>query len=129
MLYLYIVTYCIIILILTEYQLKIFLSGPITNKKNFNKKEFNEKELKYQKLFPLADIYNPIKIADKYGYDKPYGFYLEISLRNLINSDLVVMLKDWQNSNGATCEHIVASALKKHIIDEYQQEEMEKNDN
>lgn len=91
---------------------RVYLSGPITNVKN------------YKGLFMLAEkladfgeakqIYNPAaQISSSFSWEQA----MHRCLSEITNYDTVVMLPGWNASRGARLERDVALACGMHIVD------------
>lgn len=80
---------------------KIYLAGAITGVKDY-KKHFESA----QRMFESADTFviNPAKLPEG---EKP-GWYMARLLPQMLESDFVVMLPDWEVSKGACIERSLA---------------------
>ena len=63
-----------------------------------------------------TEVFNPIRLAEKYGWDKDYRFYMDACIKVLLESDAIYMLKGWQLSKGAKLEHTIAEGLGIKIV-------------
>lgn len=79
----------------------IYISGGITNVPDY-KRHFKKAERRLRKHF---DVINPAKVLSKMPKNTPYEVYMDMSLAMLKNSDLIYMLKNWNESRGACAEH------------------------
>lgn len=86
--------------------MKIFISSKMTGLKNFGYDNFFKKEKELRALG--FDVLNPADIGLKYGYDKPYQFYIRMALKMLLQADAVLCFGDYKNSVGSLIERIVA---------------------
>jgi len=97
----------------------IFISGKITGlsreeaSNNFYNAEIKLKELGHE-------CFNPIRIADRYGWNLDYAFYMSKCLAELPYCDTIYMLKNWRNSKGSKIEYMVARELGLNIMYEEQ---------
>ena len=86
--------------------MKVFISSKMTGLKNFGYENFLNKEKELRALG--FDVLNPADIGLKYGFDKPYAFYIRRSLQMLLQADAVVCFGDYAHSSGSKFEYIVA---------------------
>ena len=94
---------------------KIYLSGKMTGLQDFGKEHFDNAEKTLKELNPDCIIFNPIKISkqianrlNKEIEDIEYHTFLKEDLKILLECDEVLMLENWQDSNGAIIEHNLA---------------------
>lgn len=110
---------------MTNIEKRIFISGKIetfyySKVSNECKDKFNKAQ--YKDLFQYKNVYNPLTMA----YDMEFYFGDDfkrlksnieyVNKKELEKCDAVYMLKDWQDSEGATKEHELAKKLNKEII-------------
>lgn len=86
----------------------IYIAGPITGKPYF-REVFNIAELTL--LHKGWIVLNPARL--------PAGLsesaYMDICLAMVRSADAMVMLDGWDDSNGASCEHLLAVKMGKKI--------------
>lgn len=86
----------------------IYIAGPITGKPHF-RDEFNRAELVL--LGKGWIVLNPARL--------PAGMsesaYMDICLAMVRNADALVMLPGWDDSQGASCERLLAIKMGKKI--------------
>lgn len=91
---------------------KVYLSGPITEKKNY-KGLFSFAE-EFAKLCDTLRIFNPAsQIPDNLGYEEA----MKRCVAALVEYGTIVMLPGWHTSKGARLEHDVALACGMNIVD------------
>lgn len=91
----------------------VYLAGKITGNENY-RSEFIKAEWKAKEL--LGDnilILNPAVLPENIDYNKA----INITSAMLREADMVVLLKNWKNSRGATHEKELAEMLGKKIIE------------
>ena len=90
---------------------KVYLSGQITEKKNYKGLFAFTEEL--VKLCDALQIFNPAsQIPDSLGYEEA----MKRCVVALIECDTIVMLPDWNVSQGSKIEHEVARACGMDVI-------------
>ena len=98
---------------------RVYIAGPMSGLPDFNYPAFNQAEdvLRDLGFYPR----NPAKNGLPAG--SAWSDHMRADIRMLTTCDAVFMLKDWQQSRGATLEHHIAQTLGLHIV--YQQQEQE----
>lgn len=90
---------------------RVYLSGPITNTKNY-KGLFSFAE-EFAKLCDTLRIFNPAsQIQDSLGYEEA----MKRCVAALVEYDTIVMLPGWHTSKGARLEHDVALACGMRVV-------------
>lgn len=91
----------------------VYLAGKITDnekyKRDFIKAEWRAKELLGDNIL----ILNPAVLPENIDYNKA----INITSAMLREADMVVLLKNWKNSRGATHEKELAELLGKKIVE------------
>ena len=91
---------------------KVYLSGQITEKKNYKGLFAFTEEL--VKLCDALRIFNPAsQIPDSLGYEEA----MKRCVVALIECDTIVVLPGWHTSKGASLEHDIALACGRNFID------------
>lgn len=91
----------------------VYLAGKITDNENY-KRDFIKAEWRVKEL--LGDnilILSPAVLPENIDYNKA----INITSAMLREADMVVLLKNWKNSRGATHEKELAELLGKKIIE------------
>lgn len=91
----------------------VYLAGKITGNENY-RSEFIKAEWRAKEL--LGDdilILNPVVLPENIDYNKA----INITSAMLREADMVVLLKNWKNSRGATHGKELAELLGKKIIE------------
>lgn len=107
--------------------MKIYISGPMTEIKNFNFPAFELAEKTVRGLVEGAIPINPTKLPGNEQKNRPYEFYMKNDLKALLDCDGIYMLIGWGRSRGAKLEHKIAEALNLRFY--YQNYEMKKQEN
>jgi hypothetical protein len=108
--------------------MKIYLSGPISGKRNGNRRAFDKVIKIIDKSFlglGAIKIINPLEIAKIVDLDfslrnrnrfytvKPeWKDYMKADLRRLCDADCLYSLKGWEKSKGAVLERHIAEMLE-----------------
>ncbi len=94
--------------------MKIYLSGPMTGKKNYNYKMF---DLAEKKLIALGyAVLNPAKNFKSKKRLKR-SVYMRADLKQLMEADEICFLPGWKESKGAKTEYIVARELNLKMLE------------
>lgn len=91
----------------------IYLSGSITNEKDYKKKFLDAAE-KVKAICGNETIFNPSTID--LGKDATWQDYMKIDLKILLECSSIVMLEGWEKSKGALLEWNIARALNLKIL-------------
>lgn len=91
---------------------RVFLSGAITSRMGTYREHFNN----IAKELDAAGIkhYNPAEIDESTQWDVA----MRATILELLNSDIIFMLKGWEVSKGANLESEIAEALNMPIFEE-----------
>ena len=89
----------------------IFISGKIKKKKKY-KSKFHLAKFAIRELYPEAAIISPTDIE---LFNMEYDECLDITKKIIEHCDLIIMLNDWTQSNGAKLEYDYAKYLGKKI--------------
>jgi len=107
----------------------VYISGPITGKRNGNRKAFEKAAEKLEKEFENHEegqfrIISPLEIADavnqnfdemrriRVNFRKPeWADYMRACIKRLCDATNVFFIKGWQESKGALLERHIAEAL------------------
>ena len=88
--------------------LKIYISGPITNNPDY-KKQFTDK---YYELQGKYTVIHPLMI----NAELEWRDYMHIDLSMIKICDCIYMLDGWENSRGARIEHCFAKMMGLKVI-------------
>lgn len=100
--------------------MKIFISGPMTNKEDNNIMAFNKIENDLRELG--FDVYNPA--WNFYGRDWDRKEMLAVDIMALSHCDGVVQLDGWRQASGCMAEYAFANACDMPLYSEKHIEEM-----
>lgn len=77
------------------------------SKPGFNHKQFNLIQAEYQGQHPSDTVINPARNFDG-KVDRPPSEYMALDLRQVLESDIIILLPEWEESEGAQREVQVA---------------------
>lgn len=86
--------------------MKVYIAGKITNDPNF-KEKFHKKEIEL--ISQGHSVMNPAILPKGFAYED----YMEVCFAMIDTCDVVCLLADWQESNGASRERLYAWAHNK----------------
>jgi hypothetical protein len=86
---------------------RLYLSGPMTGKKDFNYPAFREASSYLRSKG--YDVFDPSELFDG-DSSLPKHVYMKEDIRGLLDSDVLVLLEGWENSLGVRVEMDVAVA-------------------
>lgn len=90
---------------------KVYLSGPITNVKNYKGLFIFANYL--VRMCDASQVFNPAsQIPDSLGYEEA----MKRCVRTLTDYDAIVMFPDWNVSQGSKIEHEVAKACGMDVV-------------
>lgn len=95
--------------------MKIYISGPITNKLDYMK-DFDRAEREL--LSQGHEVINPAKINSFLPKDTTHEQYMNFSFMLLDMADAIYMLSGWRYSSGACMEYGYARAMDKIIAED-----------
>lgn len=91
---------------------KVYLSGPITGKKNYKGLFLFAEEL--TKMCDVSRIYNPASdIPDSFSYEEA----MKRCVTALAEYDTIMLLPGWRSSKGAKIEYDIACACGMDVVD------------
>ncbi len=101
--------------------MKVYISGPISNKPNLNFEAFEQAEnLLLEKGY---EPINPHKLGEELKgitfltKDDEYAAYMKIDIKSLVtDAEAIYMLNGWENSKGACIENIIANVIKLKVF-------------
>jgi hypothetical protein len=87
--------------------MKVYIAGPMTGYFRFNYPAFNaaQADLEERGHEVLSPAVHDLTVP------KPWDFYMRHAIGLLIQADAIALLPGWDNSRGATLEHIIGGAL------------------
>lgn len=99
--------------------MRIYISGPVTGTKDAKERFANA-----EKVLQAAgnEVINPFSICESMPESTKWMEYMDITLAAMRNADAVYMLKDWEESHGASVEYHYAAGTGKTIYYEYPDE-------
>lgn len=105
-----------------QVKLRSYISGPVSDYTDLNLPAFNKMEMLLSVFYfqnnIILDIINPLRlIPPSQQHGKKWADFMKIDLKELMDVDFVVMLPDWQNSDGAIWEFLNAKILNIPVFD------------
>jgi hypothetical protein len=91
-------------------KVKIYISGPITGKKNLNREAFAQAAAAVRAAGHEA--VNPHDLTAHLGDDAPWVEYMKVDIAALVACDAILLLDGWESSKGARLENKIARKLK-----------------
>lgn len=91
-------------------KVKIYISGPITGKKNLNREAFAQAAAAIRAAGHEA--VNPHDLTAHLGDDAPWVEYMKVDIAALVACDAILLLYGWESSRGARLENKIARKLK-----------------
>ena len=90
----------------------VYLSGPMTGKREFNKPAFDRAKADLMARYPDLSIISPPDLDESHPID-PYSWEasLKRDLHFVVDADAIVALEGWRQSRGACLEVEVAERL------------------
>jgi hypothetical protein len=99
-----------------SHQTKAYLAGPMTGYKDYNFPAFMDAADKLRSRY--YDIVNPAEIeAAEEGPRKTWEYYLKRDIAELVKCNIVIVLKGWEKSRGASFEVLIARILKMDVFE------------
>lgn len=96
-----------------------FISAPISKFNNSDRMRQYCKNVFMRTQLELEaqgySVFNPITLADVFGWDKSHSFYMSICFIALRECDIVFFLEGWNESEGCKLEMGLAEATNKDI--------------
>lgn len=90
----------------------VYISGPVTGIPDHNRPKFQRVERML--LSAGCSVFNPMHIEgplDPLKDEELWVFYMHFCVQALPTCDSIIMLPNWQNSEGAKWEHRIAKML------------------
>lgn len=84
--------------------MKVYISGPMTGKKDLNRKAFNDAEKH------LKELGNEVVNPHNYPVDS-YEVCMKRDIALLLDCDVIYLLEGWSKSRGAKVEYAVACSI------------------
>ena len=80
--------------------MKVYIAGPISGREEMAFIEFEKAELKLKSQG--YEVVNPMKLP--HDHNKTWISYMRVCLRELLDCEIIYMLRDYRNSPGASIE-------------------------
>lgn len=94
--------------------MNVYISGPISGKKDFNEPAFERAQFKLEGRG--YHVFNPHKLNGALRNDLPREVYLKRDIQVMFICEAIFMLRDWELSRGARCEFLVACEFGLEIL-------------
>lgn len=98
------------VLLLIKYNMRVYISGPMSGLENNNFDAFfsAESKLKEKGHIPLNPARSP--------HDLLYAHYMDIAMAMVRSSQAIFLLPGWENSPGARAEYAYAQSIGLQVI-------------
>lgn len=92
-----------------------YISGQISGLANFNKPKFTAAEILLRKHG--FNVINPHIICNDLPADAPWETFMKRCIEHLPKADIVFQLDDWEESQGAILEAVIAHNLSINVYE------------
>lgn len=92
--------------------MKVYICGPMTGFVDFNRESFVSATRLVRDRGHTA--VSPVELnTDEYGYfpSRDWQGAMRVDIAALMKCDIILLLEGWENSKGATLEHIIATQV------------------
>lgn len=94
---------------------RIYISGSITKDIENAPRKFEEAEQIVRSLFPDYEIVNPMKLPHE--PHSTWEQFMALDIQELLKCNIIWMLEDWKESQGARLEYEMASRVGMTMIE------------
>ena len=97
--------------------MRIYISGRISGNENAGV-EFTQACEKVKKMYPEADIFNPMGMLQMIGDDLHFGYdeFMHMDMAFLQLCDVIAMVPGWEESRGENREYGYATGTGMQVI-------------